>query len=98
MKLTVGSLLLVIQGLMLLKGEYIYSVDADDLLQPIAIAALVQAAEESRADVVGCEYLLQEGMTSATYYSTRCENRWRGFCSDMLWANEVESLAFPPSS
>ena len=50
-------------GLDAARGEYIYSVDADDLLQPIAIAALVQAAEESRADVVGCEYLLQEGMS-----------------------------------
>ena len=43
------------------QGEYIYSVDADDLLQPTAIGTLVQVAEESQADIVGCEYLLQEG-------------------------------------
>ena len=83
---------------MLLEVNTSIRFDADDLLQPTAIAALVQVAEESRADVVGCEYLLQGGDESATYYSTRCEDRWRGFCSDMLWANEVESLALPPSS
>jgi len=48
-------------GLNAAQGEYIYSVDADDLLQPTAIGTLVQVAEESQADIVGCEYLLQEG-------------------------------------
>lgn len=48
-------------GLDAARGEYIYSVDADDLLQPSAIEALVRVAEEYQADIVGCEYLLQEG-------------------------------------
>ena len=47
-------------GLNAAQGEYIYSVD-DDLLQPTAIGTLVQVAEESQADIVGCEYLLQDG-------------------------------------
>ena len=33
-------------GLNAAQGEYIYSVDADDLLQPTAIGTLVQVAEE----------------------------------------------------
>ena len=48
-------------GLNAARGESIYSVDADDLLQPTAIEVLVHVAEESQADVVGCEYMLQEG-------------------------------------
>lgn len=48
-------------GLDAARGEYIYSVDADDLLQPAAIEALVRVAEGRQADVVGCEYMLQEG-------------------------------------
>ena len=62
-------------GLDAARGEYIYSVDADDLLQPTAIAVLVQVAEESRADVVGCEYLLQEGTSQRSITQTRCADR-----------------------
>ena len=60
-------------GLDAARGEYIYSVDADDLLQPAAIEALVRVAEERQADVVGCEYMLQEGTSQRPDYSTRCE-------------------------
>ena len=48
-------------GLAEAKGKYIYSVDADDLVAPEAIECLVAAAEQCEADVVGCEYLLQQG-------------------------------------
>ena len=48
-------------GLEAAKGKYIYSVDADDLVAPETIESLVAVAEQCEADVVGCEYLLQQG-------------------------------------
>lgn len=48
-------------GLDAARGEYIYSVDADDRLAERAIELLVRAAQQEQADVVGCEYYLEEG-------------------------------------
>ncbi|WP_455108033.1 glycosyltransferase family 2 protein [Porphyromonas sp.] len=48
-------------GLEAAKGDYIYSVDADDLVAPEAVELMVSAAEQHQLDLVGCEYLLRQG-------------------------------------
>lgn len=39
-------------------GEYLYSWDADDFLEPDALERMVQEAERIEADVIGCECFL----------------------------------------
>lgn len=48
-------------GLDAARGEYVYSVDADDRLAGKAIERLVRTAISEQADLVGCEYYLEEG-------------------------------------
>ncbi|WP_298527211.1 glycosyltransferase family 2 protein [uncultured Porphyromonas sp.] len=48
-------------GIPAVRGEYIYSVDADDMLDPRAIQLFVDRAQETGADIIGCEYLLSQG-------------------------------------
>ena len=43
-------------GLSAARGEYVYSVDADDELAPNAIELLVDRAQQTGADIIGCEY------------------------------------------
>ncbi len=43
----------------LAKGEFIYSLDADDFIEPNTIELLVQKAQEEQADIVGCECTLK---------------------------------------
>lgn len=45
-------------GLDYATGEYIYYVDADDWIEPETISLLVQAAEQTDADIVGCNWFL----------------------------------------
>ena len=45
-------------GLDQASGTYIYFMDADDSMEPEAIALLVEAAESSSADIVGCNWFL----------------------------------------
>lgn len=48
-------------GLSVARGEYVYSVDADDELAPNAIELLVDRARQTGADIIGCEYQLRQG-------------------------------------
>lgn len=48
-------------GLDAATGEYIYSLDADDRLDPQTIERLVEAAESHQVPLVGCEYYLEQG-------------------------------------
>ena len=48
-------------GLSAVRGEYIYSVDADDELNPRAIQLFVERAQQTGADIIGCEYHLSQG-------------------------------------
>ncbi len=41
------------------KGEFIYSLDADDFIEPNTIELMVQKAQEEKADIVGCECTLK---------------------------------------
>jgi len=45
-------------GLDQASGTYIYHVDADDWLEPQALALLLQEAEATAADIVGCNWYL----------------------------------------
>ena len=47
-------------GLSAVRGEYIYSVDADDELDPRAIQLFVERAQQTGADIIGCEYHLSQ--------------------------------------
>lgn len=48
-------------GLSVARGEYVYSVDADDELDSQAIQCLVDRAQQTGADIIGCEYYLCQG-------------------------------------
>ena len=48
-------------GLSAARGEYVYSVDADDELAPNAIELLVDRVRQTGADIIGCEYQLCQG-------------------------------------
>ena len=43
-------------GLRLVTGEYVYFLDGDDRVEENAIEKLVEAAEETGSDLVGCQY------------------------------------------
>ncbi len=43
----------------LARGEFIYSLDADDFIEPNTIELLVQEAQDEQADIVGCECTLK---------------------------------------
>ncbi len=43
----------------LAKGDFIYSLDADDFIEPNTIELMVQQAEDKSADIVGCECTLK---------------------------------------
>ena len=45
-------------GLGLATGEYIYYVDADDYLEPMALERMYRTACEEQAEIVGCEWYL----------------------------------------
>lgn len=45
-------------GLSYVTGEYIYYVDADDYIEPDTLEKMVEAALQTGAEIVGCEWLL----------------------------------------
>ncbi len=48
-------------GLDAATGDYVYSVDADDYIEPDTIESLVKEAEDGAKDIVSCEWLLEFG-------------------------------------
>lgn len=46
-------------GLMNSKGKYIIQVDSDDWIEPTYLEELYNKAEESNADITGCDYFLE---------------------------------------
>lgn len=49
------------RGIEAATGRYLYALDADDLLRPDAFALLVQAIHSTEADLIGCDWMLQQG-------------------------------------
>ncbi len=46
-------------ALELAKGEFIYSLDADDFIEPNTIELMVETAQKEQADIIGCECTLK---------------------------------------
>ena len=76
-------------GLSAVRGEYIYSVDADDELNPRAIQLFVERAQQTGADIIGCEYHLSQGSSlrriSQPEVKTGIEALHQIFAGKMKW-------------
>ena len=54
-------------------GEYIYYVDADDFLESDAVQRLVETAEKTQADIVGCDWFLEFANNRRVMRQPRCK-------------------------
>ena len=76
-------------GLSATRGEYVYSVDADDELDPRAIQLFVDRAQQTGADIIGCEYHLSQGSSlrriSQPEVKTGIEALHQIFAGKMKW-------------
>ena len=64
-------------GLSLAKGEWIGFIDSDDWILPTMYEKLIGRAEETGADMVGCDYCLtdEHSMKSANVWKTAKQSR-----------------------
>ncbi|MFD1771636.1 glycosyltransferase family 2 protein [Sphingobacterium suaedae] len=73
-------------GLDLATGVFIYYVDADDRIEPNAIAVLVEAAQENNAEIVGCNWFLSFASGERKMNQPSFSDPW-GAISQMLAGN-----------
>ena len=62
------------KGLVLSRGEYIFFVDADDLITPTALAELYNAAKNFSADVVYCEKMFETDSDAKNVWLINMQN------------------------
>lgn len=61
-------------GLALATGFYIYFVDADDEIEPVAISKLVESAKKNDSDIVGCSWYLTFEKNKRKMFQPTCSN------------------------
>ncbi len=76
-------------------GEYIGFVDSDDWVHPDMYARLMERAQETGADIVGCDYCLTKSHTMEPGDS--CHNNFTGQCG-ILDEEKYKSLILNPGS
>ena len=76
------------QGINIAKGKYIGIIEPDDFIAPDMYAALIEAAEQSNADIVKSPYLL--------YYNHNKESHMINWNRDYIFPNSVFKITeFP---
>nr|WP_311448052.1 glycosyltransferase family 2 protein [uncultured Porphyromonas sp.] len=69
------------------RGEYIYALDADDLFVPQTLELIEQRIEQTGADLIGCNWILQQGQSKRLMYQaavTTGKEAWQALCHGSL--------------